>query len=157
MNAAAPSYRCARTWWILWVAGLGLLGVGLVVLGRGDAQGAAGALPGALVLAACVIGGLLCLGRMVVEVYPGELRWHFGYVGWPAWRLPLAEVAGTQPVRTRFVHGAGIRGSRQHRFYTVTPGGPALCLHLHDGRTVTLGVADPQGLAGAVGAQKRAG
>jgi hypothetical protein len=157
MNAAAPAYRRAQTWLTLWVAGLGLLGVGLVVLGRGDAEGATGALPGALVMAACVIGGLLCLGRLVVEVHPGELRWHFGYVGWPAWRQPLAEVAGTQQVRTRFIHGAGIRGSRQHRFYTVTPGGPALCLHLHDGRTVTLGVADPRGLAEAIDAQRRAG
>ena len=62
MNAAAPAYRRAQTWLTLWVAGLGLLGLGVFVLGRGDAEGAAGALPGALVLAACVIGGTALKG-----------------------------------------------------------------------------------------------
>jgi hypothetical protein len=153
MNTAAPAYRRVQTWLILWLAGLGLLVLGLVVLGRDEAGGATGA----LVLAACVVGALLCLGRMVVEVHPGEVRWQFGYLGWPSWRQPLAEVAGTQEVRTRFIRGSGIRGSMRHRFYTVTPGGPALCLHLHDGRTVTLGVPDPQRLAALVEAQRKRG
>jgi hypothetical protein len=157
MNATAHSYRLTQTYVLLWVAGLAIVVLGLFVFAPGVTGVSAQALPGLLLLVACVGGALLCLGRMVVEVHAREVRWHFGYVGWPAWSQPLAEVAGTQVVRTRFVRGAGIRGSLHHRFYTVSPGGLALCLHLHDGRTVTLGTPDPQALAAAIDAQRRMG
>jgi len=157
MNATAPAFRLVQPYVTLWVAALAIVVLGLLVLAPGLAVDSGQALPGLLALGACVGGALLCLGRMVVEVHPRELRWRFGYVGWPAWTQPLAEVAGTQVVRTRFLRGAGIRGSIRHRFYTVRPGGLALCLHLHDGRTVTLGTPDPQRLAAAVDAQRRAG
>ncbi len=156
MNAADPAYRLVQPYVTLWVAGLAIVVLGLLVLAPGLAAGDAQSLPGLLVMGACVSGALLCLGRLVIEVHPREVRWRFGYVGWPAWTQPLAEVAGTQVVRTRFLRGAGIRGSSRHRFYTVRPGGLALCLHLHDGRTVTLGTPDPQRLATAVDAQRRA-
>jgi hypothetical protein len=148
-----PPYRLVQTWVTLWAAGLGLIVLGAVLFGRGESGGATGA----LLMAACVVGALVCLGRLVVEVRPGEVSWHFGYVGWPAWRQPLAEVAGTQEVRTRLIHGSGIRGSLQHRFYTVIPGGRALCLHLRDGRTVTIGAPDPSRLAAAIEAHRERG
>ena len=151
------AYRHVQTYTTLWVILLACAGFGGYMIWLEATTGSGESPLGLLVLVCSLEGGLLLLGRLVITVHPHELRWHFGYVGWPAWRQPLAEVAGTQQVRTRFIHGAGIRGSRQHRFYTVTPGGPALCLHLHDGRTVTLGVADPRGLAEAIDAQRRAG
>lgn len=157
MNAAAPAYRLVQLYVMLWVAALAIVVLGLLVLAPGLTEASGQALPGLLALVACVGGALLCLGRLVVEVHSRELRWSFGYVGWPAWTQPLAEVAGTQVVRTRFLRGAGIRGSIRHRFYTVRPGGLALCLHLHDGRTVTLGTPDPQRLATALEDQRGAG
>ena len=160
MSAATtppPAYRLVQTWGSLWAAGLGLLALGGVLFGRGEPGGTPGALAGVLVMAVCVVGALLCLGRLVIEVRPGELSWHFGYIGWPAWRQPLAELSGTQDVRTRRIHGSGIRGSLQHRFYTVTPGGRALCLHLRDGRTVTIGAPDPSRLAAAIEAHRERG
>jgi hypothetical protein len=50
-------------------------------------------------------------------------------------------------VQTSFGMGSGIRGPVQHRLYNVTTGGPALRLHLRDGRTVTLGTPEPARLA----------
>ena len=157
MSPAAPVYRLVQTYVMLWVSALALLVLGLLAFAPGLRAGAPQSLPGVLALGACVGGALLCLGRLVVEVHPRELRWQFGYVGWPAWTQPLAEVASTQVVRTRFLRGAGIRGSGRHRFYTVRPGGLALCLHLHDGRTVTLGTPDPQRLATALEDRRHAG
>jgi hypothetical protein len=52
-----------------------------------------------------------------------------------------------EPVQTSFAMGSGIRGPAQHRLYNVTMGGPALRLHLRDGRTVTLGMPEPARLA----------
>ncbi|MGA1725554.1 MAG: DnaB-like helicase N-terminal domain-containing protein, partial [Burkholderiaceae bacterium] len=74
----------------------------------------------------------------VITVHEHELRWHFGYVGWPGWSVPWEHVIRLEPVRASFAWGSGIRGPAQHRLYNVTMGGPALRLHLRDGRSVTL-------------------
>ena len=63
-----------------------------------------------------------------------------------------AEVARLEVTRAD-VFGSGIKGPARHRRYTVTMGGPALRLHLHDGRSVTLGTPDPQRLASFVQAR----
>jgi hypothetical protein len=118
-----------------------------------QAAGSGEALAGLLIMAASLGGSLLCLGRLVITVHAHELRWSFGYVGWPRWSVPWEQVTRVEPVRASFAWGSGIRGPAQHRLYNVTMGGPALRLHLRDGRTVTLGTPDPERLAGFIQAR----
>jgi hypothetical protein len=143
------AYRHVQTYWTLWVILVATGGVASLLI---SLEPGGDALAGTLVMAACLLGSLLCLGRLVIEVHADTLRWSFGYVGWPNWSLPLSEVARLEVTRAD-VFGSGIKGPARHRRYTVTMGGPALRLHLHDGRSVTLGTPDPQRLASFVQAR----
>lgn len=141
-----PVYRHVQTYWMLWVILLATGAVAAFILSAEQAAGSADALGGLILMAVSLGGALLCLGRLVIEVRTRELRWHFGHVGWPVWSVPLEQVARTEVVRSSVVWGSGIRGPRAHRLYNVTIGGPALRLHLRDGRTVMLGTPEPQRL-----------
>ena len=150
---ASPPYRHVQTYWTLWVILLATAGVAAFMLSAEHAAGSGETLGGLLIMAASLGGSLLCLGRLVIEVHADAVRWHFGYVGWPGWSVPLEQVARIEPVRATWAWGSGIRGPSQHRLYNVTMGGPALRLHLRDGRTVTLGTPEPQRLASFIEAR----
>ena len=141
-----PTYRPVQTYWMLWVILLATAGVAAFMLPAEQAAGSADALGGLVLMAACLGGSLLCLGRLVIELHTRELRWHFGYVGWPGWSVPLEQVTRSEIIRASYAWGSGIRGPRAHRLYNVTLGGPALRLHLRDGRTVMLGTPEPERL-----------
>lgn len=141
-----PVYRHVQTYWMLWVILLATGAAAAFMLSAEQAAGSADALGGLIIMAASLGGGLLCLGRLVIEVRTRELRWHFGYVGWPSWSVALEQVTRTEIIRASYAWGSGIRGPRAHRLYNVTLGGPALRLHLRDGRTVMLGSPEPQRL-----------
>ena len=146
------AYRHLQTYTVLWVI---LLATGMLasfVISLEQAAGSGEGLAGLLIMAASLGGSLLCLGRLVIEVRADELRWSFGYVGWPNGSVPLAAVARLEVTRSD-VFGSGIKGPARHRRYTVTMGGPALRLHLLDGRSVTLGTPEPQRLAAFVQAR----
>jgi hypothetical protein len=146
-------YRHVQTYTTLWVI---LLATGVCagfMISMEQAAGSGEGLAGLLIMAVSLGGSLLCLGRLVITVHEHELRWHFGYVGWPAWSVPWEQVTRLEPLRASFAWGSGIRGPAQHRQYTVTMGVPALRLHLRDGRTVTLGTPDPERLAGFIQAR----
>jgi hypothetical protein len=144
------AYRHVQTYTAVWVILLMAAGFGGSTIYSAAGSGSGDALIGLLVLALSLGGSLLCLGRLVITVHASELRWHFGYVRWPAWKLRLQDISQIEPVRPSFAIGSGIRGPAQHRLYNVTMGGPALKLHLRDGRTVTLGTPEPQRLAGFI-------
>ena len=144
------AYRHVQTYTTLWVILLACAGFGGYMIWLEATSGSGESLLGLLVLVCSLEGGLLLLGRLVITVHPHELRWHFGYVGWPAWKLHLEDISQIEPVRASFAMGSGIRGPAQHRLYNVTMGGTALKLHLRDGRTVTLGTPEPQRLAGFI-------
>ena len=149
MSTPHAAYRHVQTYWTLWVI---LVATGLLASRVIPAESRGDGLAGTLVMAACLLGSLLCLGRLVIEVHADELRWSFGYVGWPHWSVPLSTVDRLEPTRAP-AFGSGIKGSANHRQYTVTMGGPALRVHLHDGRSVTLGTPEPQRLASFVQAR----
>ena len=151
--SVTPAYRHVQTYRMLWVILLATAGFGGFMLPLEKAAGAGEALGGLLIMAASLGGSLLCLGRLVIEVHADAVRWHFGYVGWPGWSVPLEQVIRIEPVRATWAWGSGIRGPSQHRLYNVTMGGPALRLHLRDGRTVTLGTPEPQRLASFIEAR----
>ncbi len=141
------AYRHVQTYTMLWVILLTCAGFGGYMIWLEATTSSGESLLGLLVLVSSVEGGLLLLGRLVITVHAHELRWQFGYVGWPRWSAPLEEIVQLEPVQTSFGMGSGIRGPVQHRLYNVTTGGPALRLHLRDGRTVTLGTPEPARLA----------
>ena len=149
----SAAYRHVQTYWMLWVILIVTACFGALMISLEEASGSGEALAGLLILAASLGVGLLCLGRLVIEVHAQELRWHFGYVGWPSWSVPLEQVTRVEVVRVSAAWGSGIRGPMQHRLYNVTMGGPALRLHLRDGRTATLGTPEPQRLAGFIQAR----
>jgi|688.fasta_scaffold965410_2 hypothetical protein len=144
------AYRHVQTYTTLWVILLASAGFGGYMISLDATTGSGESLLGLLVLVSSLGGGLLVLGRLVITVHARELRWHFGYVGWPGWSVTLAEIIRLEPVHASFALGSGIRGPAQHRLYNVTMGGPALRLHLRDGRTVTLGTPEPARLAGFI-------
>ena len=141
------AYRHVQTYTTLWVILLACAGFGGYMIWLEATTGSGESLLGLLVLVSSVEGGLLLLGRLVITVHTHELRWQFGYVGWPRWSVPLEEIVQLEPVQTSFAMGSGIRGPAQHRLYNVTMGGTALRLHLRDGRSVTLGTPEPARLA----------
>jgi hypothetical protein len=141
------AYRHVQPYTTLWVILLACAGFGGYMISLEATNGSSEAMLGLLVLVSSLGGGLLLLGRLVITVHAHELRWHFGYVGWPGWSVPLEEIVQLEPVQTSFALGSGIRGPAQHRLYNVTMGGTALRLHLRDGRTVTLGTPEPARLA----------
>lgn len=150
---ASPAYRHVQTYWMLWVILLATAGFGGFMLSTEEASGSGEALGGLLIMGGSLGGSLLCLGRLVIEVQPQALRWHVGYVGWPGWSVPLEQVIRVEAVRASALWGSGIRGPSAHRVYNVTLGGPALRLHLRDGRTVTFGTHEPQRLVGFIEAR----
>jgi len=143
------AYRHVQTYTVLWLilAATGVFGTLLISL-----EPKADAIAGTAIMAASLIGALLCLGRLVIEVHADELRWSFGYVGWPRWSEPLSAIAHLEITRAT-AFGSGIKGSAQHRQFNVTMGGPAVRLHLHGGRSVTLGTPEAQRLASFIEAR----
>jgi hypothetical protein len=149
---ANVAYRHVQTYRTLW---LFLPMTALVLLLVGPALGGrqAEALAGFWWSLPALAGALLCLGRLVIEIDGPLLRWHFGYVGWPRWQVPLADIVQVQVTQTRALQGSGIKGSSANRLYNVTIAGPAVLLVLRDGRRVTLGSPEAERLAAFIQAR----
>jgi hypothetical protein len=95
------------------------------------------------------VGSLVMLGRLVIEVVgsapAAELRWHFGWLPWPRWRLPLADVVAVEPARSTWLEGWGIRSTREGKLYNAS-GTQAVRLRLRDGTSLRLGSTEPERL-----------
>lgn len=145
-----PAYREVQVyralWWVLPLTGL-------VSAAAVAADPKPGAWVGATIAAVSLVGLLLCLGRLVIEVHGDAIRWSFGYLGWPRWSVALDQVTQVQAVRATSAWSSGIRGPSRSREYTVKIGGPGIRLFVNDGRSITLGTADPQRLIGFVEAR----
>jgi len=149
----APSYRETQTYTTLWLI-LCLTAVVLLPFVLPDRQ--SGRLSVGLLFGLSTGVGLLLMGRLTVSVDDQAVRWQFGYVGWPAWEQPLAELSHTDLARgTRF--GSGIKGSAKHREYHVQMHSPGVRLYRHDGRTVLLGSAQPERLKASIDAHLDSG
>jgi hypothetical protein len=142
---ANASYRHTQPFTALWtVLPLTSLAVTALALNQRD-PALVGVLAMTWGLCACT---LLLLGRLTIEVHGDELRWGFGYIGWPRWQVRLDEIARTDVGRPSAWRGAGIKGLGSNRLYNASMGGPALQLTLHDGRKITLGTPEPDRLDG---------
>lgn len=103
-------------------------------------------LRGPLGLVAAVLGLLaIGMGSLTVEVGGGELRWRFGWLGWPGGRIALSDIASVEPCRTTWREGWGIRFTPDGMLYNVS-GCDAVRVTRRDGRRLRLGSADPTGV-----------
>jgi hypothetical protein len=147
---ALPAYRHVQPFTMLWVV-LPLAGVA-----TGLAAWVSPGVPMALLVAivGLPLALLLVLGRLVIELDATELRWRFGWLGRPAWRVALAEIEAVEKTRAPATAGSGIRGLGRQRIYNVTIGGPAVGLKLRDGRHILLGTPEPERLAAFIEARR---
>lgn len=144
---ATPVYRHAQTyralWWIVPLSMLvGLLSQLYAPRGTGVWW------PAALMVAGTGVATLLFLGRLVVQLDDRSLSWSYGFVGWPRWRVTLADIADVEKHRLTGI-GSGIRATRAGREYTAGTG-HAVRLTLRDGRRIVLGSDDHERLAALI-------
>ncbi len=85
---------------------------------------------------------------LTIEIADGELRWRFG-PGLISKRVPLANIASANVVRTNFLEGWGIHLSRFGWLYNVS-GFDAVALTTRTGKRFALGTDDPAALAKAI-------
>jgi hypothetical protein len=87
--------------------------------------------------------------RLTIRVDAGLVRWHFGW-GWPAGRIPVAEIANEQITHTSLLEGFGIHWTIWHGWLWNASGFQAVEISKTNGGRVTLGTDDPQGLTEAI-------
>jgi uncharacterized membrane protein YtjA (UPF0391 family) len=109
--------------------------------------------PATLFVIAIMMAVAVLFSSLTVEVGGNELRWHFGPGLW-SYRLPLDEIRDVAVVRNRWWYGWGIRTAPGFRLYNVS-GLDAVELRLKSDEIRRIGTDDPQGLAGALRAQRR--
>jgi len=147
-----PSYAHSQWMWPLWVALPAASAAGVIALladlGPDDARVA-------IVVAVAGLAVLLVLGKLTVEIDDALLQWRFGLLGWPRWRLPLADIAAVEKAGSTLAEGWGIRRTREGMLYNAS-GRLAVRLRLRDGRTIRLGSDEPERLAAFIAARLHA-
>lgn len=101
------------------------------------ASGSSALPPIVFALTTCALIPLL-LGRLVTEVRGDSLRWHYGWLGWPRWRVDLDDIVAMEPARSTWIEGWGIRFTGEGMLYNSF-GTHAVRLRLRDGRRLRLG------------------
>lgn len=149
----SPSYREVQPFVLLWVVLPLTAALTSIAMHASDERGAA---LGSAIMVATSALMLAFFGRLAIEIRGDRLHWTFGFLGWPRWSLPLAEIEGCEVLRRAGRTGAGIRGPARDRLYSAVVGGPALRLTLRDGRRVTLGTPEPDRLRGFIDARRPA-
>jgi hypothetical protein len=86
--------------------------------------------------------------KLTITINDETLRASFG-VGVIHKQVPLAQIAGCEPIRIRWWYGCGIHLTPYGWLYNVA-GWNAVAITLHNGRKLALGTDDPQGLAAAI-------
>jgi hypothetical protein len=86
--------------------------------------------------------------KLTIRIDDETLCASFG-VGIIRKRVPIAEIAGCEPIRIRWWYGWGIHLTPYGWLYNVA-GWNAVALTLRNGRKFALGTYDPQGLAAAI-------
>jgi hypothetical protein len=131
---ALPAYRESQFFTMTWLL-MPLIAATVIVA---TLSGGAGWPVAVMALAPALLMPLL-LGRLTIEIDDRELRWHFGYLGWPRWSVQLGDIAEVRRITTRAVQGSGIRGFGRERLFNTQIAGTAVALTLRDGRRITLG------------------
>ena len=149
---SSTSYERRQLLWLLWIVLPGTAALTWWLAGAVQADPQA-----QLAVAAVAASELLVLaglGRFVVRVQGDTLHWGFGYLGWPHWQLPLADIRSVEQARTSWVEGWGIRRTKEGMLYNARGSG-AVRLTLKDGRRLRLGSDEPDRLAAFIAARLR--
>ncbi|MFZ6766854.1 hypothetical protein ACO0LM_07175 [Undibacterium sp. Di26W] len=88
---------------------------------------------------------LLALGSLTIRVDATHLSWCFGWLGWPVWKVALADIEVAGPTNTSFLDGWGIQRTREGMLYNAH-GKQAIRLGMRNGKSIRLGTQDPQRL-----------
>jgi hypothetical protein len=108
--------------------------------------------PGAFAISATLeVIFLICavvFSKMTITIDDKILHAYFA-MGIRFKKVPLAEIADCEPIRTRWWFGWGIHLSPYGWLYNVS-GFDAVAVILRDGRKFALGTDDPQGLVSAI-------
>jgi hypothetical protein len=102
-----------------------------------------------LMVAPLLLLVFLAFDGLTIRIVDGELRWTFGRLGFPRWRLNLAEIVEATATRTTFWEGWGIRITRRGWLYSVS-GFDAVQLRRTDGKSFLLGTDEPRKLVSAI-------
>lgn len=92
---------------------------------------------------------VLFLGSLTIEVDGRELRWSFGWLGWPGGRIALADISRIETGAYRWQDGWGIRSTPSGMLYNIA-GSHTLRIVRQDGSSFRLGTADLRGLQAAL-------
>lgn len=88
---------------------------------------------------------LLVLGCLTIRLDASHLTWSFGWLGWPVWKVALADIQFAESASTTFLEGLGIKKTAEGMLYNAT-GKLAVRLKLRNGKMIRLGTQDPQRL-----------
>jgi len=144
MSASIPSFTSHRVsgWLIALMASVAALVVFQARVANATADGWAvvSTLPISVLL-------LLVFARFEVSLHSDELRWQFGWLGVPRWRLPLSEIQSVelQPPAT-WTEGYGIRFTRHGMLYNLGPD-PCLRITRKNGKSLRVACPDAAKLA----------
>jgi hypothetical protein len=132
------------------VVALALPGVALLVYGLGMAEAAGG-----LVMFVLLTGLAIAFSSLTTRVDAFEVSWAYT-LGAPGGAIPFNAIAGVELTRTNFWEGWGIHWTIWHGWLWNVGGYGAVMIRKKDGRTLTLGTDDPQGLCDAIRSRLRA-
>ncbi len=88
---------------------------------------------------------LALLGKLTISIDATHLRWRFGFLGWPAWSVALADISAAEETRSRCIEGWGIKYTKQGMLYNAY-GTAAVRIHRRNGKSFRLGCSDPRRL-----------
>jgi len=125
-------------WIILPVSTVLLLAVQIIYMGPG-LVGIKLALPLVSLLT------LALLGALTITVDATHLRWHFGLIGFPSWKIALSDIAYVEATTSSMMEGYGIRFTSKGMLYNAA-GHAAILVVLRNGKAMRLGTQDPQRL-----------
>ena len=138
-----PSYERSQVLWPLWV----VLPACTIAVAMSLSAADPDELPWLLaVFTAVPVVLLLALGRLQVQLDGQALEWRFGFLGWPRWRVAMADIESVEVVRTGWVTGWGIHRGKDGWIYNAS-GFDAVRLTLRDRRVIHLGSAEARRLA----------
>lgn len=136
-----PTYehRQLSPWLFLVVA---LIGFALLRYGSGPAH---------LIAFAVAVAICATFIQLATRVDPRGLSWAFT-LGVPGGAIPFADIADVQITRTYWWEGFGIHWTFFHGWLWNVSGYQGVMIRKRDGRVITLGTDDPQGLCDAIAA-----
>jgi hypothetical protein len=105
--------------------------------------------PAAVIFVPLVIGAVIAFARLQTHVDETAIAWAFTF-GFPAGRIALDDLANAAITETNLLEGWGIHWTIWHGWLWNVQGFQAVELVRRDGRTVTIGTDDPQGLLEAI-------